>query len=139
MELLPIVFAKGHHPISYLIRLVTWSRWSHVAVVHGDMVIEAAGGVGVTVTPLDKFVARYTAVEFATIPCDSKENAYARLHQQVGKPYDFSALLGILFRVGRWSNPEKWFCSELVAYATGLWRKDRNNRVSPEDTWKASS
>lgn len=138
MELLPIIFAKGRKPISYAIRLLTWSRWSHVAVLDGDMVIEAAGGVGVTVTPLNDFLARYTDTEIASIPCDSLERAYGRLHAQVGKPYDLWALFGILFRVGRWSNPDKWFCSELIAHASGLWRSNRNNRVSPEDIYKAS-
>jgi uncharacterized protein YycO len=138
MEKLTIVFAKGRHPISYLIRLVTWSRWSHIAVVFGDEVLESVGGIGVVKTPLPEFIARYSDVAFAEIPCDSKDVAYQRLTEQCGKPYDFWALLGIVFRLGSWADDNKWFCSELVAYATGLWRQERNKRVTPENIWRAS-
>ncbi len=150
MEMLPIIFAKGRHPISYMIRAVTWSRWSHVGVLHdGDLewngktytglkVIEAAGGIGTAVTPYSEFKARYNQTATAEIPCDGLGKAYERLIEQLGKPYDFWALLGIALRVGSWADDTKWFCSELLAYATGLWRVETNKRVTPDNIWRAS-
>lgn len=35
------------------------------------------------------------------------------VHAQIGKPYDFSDIGGILFH-NNWHNVDKWICSELV-------------------------
>ena len=54
---------------------------------------------------------------------------------QLGKPYDFTAVLGIgLHR--DWTETDSWFCSELAAWAclhagVPLLRFDRLNRITP--------
>lgn len=56
---------------------------------------------------------------------------------QVGKPYDYRGALG--FGLHRdWTNTDKWFCSELVAWACAqvgrpLIRSEHLNCVSPRD------
>lgn len=101
MQTIKVIFARNKKPISLLIRSVTWSRWSHCAVVDGDMVIEAKGGCGVVVTTLKLFLSRYTDYAFADLPvADSPELAIERARAELGKPYDLKALFGIMFRTG---------------------------------------
>lgn len=79
MNTMKVIFARNNKPISLLIRLVTWSRWSHCAVVDGNFVIEARGGCGVVITPLTEFKKRYTDYAFADMPViDSESEAVAR-------------------------------------------------------------
>lgn len=47
MSAVQLLFTRRRHPGSALIRVATWSRWSHVALVDGDEVIEAAAPHGV--------------------------------------------------------------------------------------------
>lgn len=149
MEFLPSVFAKGHHPISYGIRAVTWSRWSHCGALHeGDLwfrgklytglkVLEAVGGKGVIVTPWAEFRARYKDehIAFGLVPVlDSRDDAYQRAISELGLEYDFSMLLGNLLRTG-WDHPDKRSCSEYMANASRIFRMERIVRVTPEDLW----
>ena len=55
--------------------------------------------------------------------------------QQIGKPYDWRALFGFLFHRD-WTEPDSWFCSELVAWSAqqggARWfRSDALNRITP--------
>lgn len=149
MEFLPTVLAKGSHPISYGIRLVTWSRWSHCAALHdgilehngrcysGLKVLEASGGKGVIVTPWHEFKARYKHgdIAFGLLPVvDSREAAYARLISELGLGYDMSMLFGNLFRTG-WDNPNERSCSEYLANGSRIYRSERISRVTPEHIW----
>ncbi|MDZ7870796.1 MAG: hypothetical protein U5L02_16620 [Rheinheimera sp.] len=59
MEKIQLIFARGHSVGSYAIRLRYQSRWSHVAVIIGDMVHEAMHPAGVVKTPLQEFKDRY--------------------------------------------------------------------------------
>lgn len=38
------------------------------------------------------------------------------MRAQIGKPYDFTGIMGILFHES-WHDPKAWFCSELVCAA----------------------
>ncbi|HYT41353.1 MAG TPA: hypothetical protein VEP90_03310, partial [Methylomirabilota bacterium] len=40
---------------------------------------------------------------------------YKFLYEQIGKPYDYKAAFGGFIFNSEWRNPNKWFCSELVA------------------------
>jgi len=59
MEKVQLIFARGHSTGSYAIRLRYQSRWSHVAVIIGDMVHETVHPDGVVKTPLQEFKDRY--------------------------------------------------------------------------------
>lgn len=138
MQTMKVIFARNNKPISLLIRLVTWSRWSHCAVVDGNHVIEAKGGCGVVATSLNAFKERYTDYAIADIPViDSEAKAIERAAAELGKGYDLKALFGILFRTG-WECNESWFCSEHVAHASGIFRAERISRITPEMVWSVS-
>lgn len=138
MQTIKVIFARNNKPISLLIRLVTWSRWSHCAVVDGNFVIEAKGGCGVVITPLTEFKKRYTDYAIADLPViDSPEAARDRAMNELGKGYDMKSLFGILFRTG-WECGDSWFCSEHVAHASGIFRAERVSRITPEMVWSVS-
>lgn len=137
-----IIFARNRSVASLIIRLVTWSRWHHCAVIMPDglTVIESRGGLwgdtGVIETPIKEFKSRYSTIEIAEIDCVD-DQGYDFLRSQLGKKYDFLAIFGILFRTG-WDNHNRWICSELIAGATGQFRKARVSRVTPEHLWMIS-
>lgn len=133
-----LLFCRSHHPGSYLIRVATWSQWSHVALVDGDMVIEAVWPQ-VQLSPLSDVVARYTSHAFTDLSCRFPKQALAAALNQVGKPYDLTALVGMAMR-RNWQEDDSWFCSELVAWAfsqggTDLFRVDKLWRVTPQHLW----
>lgn len=137
MEYVTLIFSKSKHPISILIRLVTWSHWSHVGIVDGDKVIEASGKHGVIETPLAEFKARYDKWELAEAPVLNKEQAIAEARTYLGKSYDWWAIFGMWLRTG-WDHKDRWVCSELYAQISGIVRHGRIGRFTPEDCWKIS-
>lgn len=71
---------------------------------------------GVQIRPGD--YAKFAASVIFTVPTTpAQEGAfYDFLHKQIGKPYDFSDILG--FVTGRnWRDETRWICSELTARA----------------------
>lgn len=137
-----IIFARRPKISSYLIRLFTWSKWSHVGIYDPKRgkVIEATYKGGVRATDLQRFIKRYGIdnIEFAKMQViDSEEEAVNRAISQIGKKYDVGALFWFIFRKG-WNSKDRWFCSELVAYSSGLFREKRVARISPEDNYKFS-
>ena len=83
-----VIFGKNHLPFSWLIRIFTWSRWSHCGIVVGDMVFEATATKGVVVTPLTNFIERYNNHAFADVVVrDSVANAYDRMAREILKQF----------------------------------------------------
>ncbi len=132
-----LIFGRNNLPFSWLIRIFTWSRWSHVGIVVNDKVIEATALHGVVMTPIADFIKRYNDHSYATMLTENDADAEFRALLEVGKKYDFSAIFGILFRSG-WNQDDAWFCSELAAHAAGTYRKDRVSRITPEMIWSNS-
>lgn len=138
MQHVRVVFSRAHSIGSLLIRLFTWSTWSHVAIVDGDDVIEAAFPK-VRRVPLKQFLKNKSKVHFDVLACHYPESIIAAANSQVGKDYDVAAIFGIFFR-SNWHDIEKWFCSELIAWSfwmggTPLFRESRLRRVTPEHLW----
>ena len=116
---------------SKLIRLFTWSNWSHVELVLDGRTFgaRAEGGVqwrDAEELPYHKYIDFVMKVpdEFMGI-----------LTSQEGKEYDFVALAGGVIRRD-WQDPNKWFCSELIAWAleqAGVICVQKLNRVSPRE------
>lgn len=135
-----IMFCRSERIGSRLIRLVTWSRWSHVALVRGDVAIEAVWP-RVRLTSTKEILATHEEVSFVPLQ-GAPERLTAAWNvalSQVGKSYDLPWLAGFLFR-RNWAETDKWACSELVAYslqAAGakFFRAGYLNRVTPEDLW----
>ena len=120
-----IIFSRSKLPGSYLIRWLTFSKWSHVVAVDGDHVIEAVYK-RVRRISLEDFINDHADYEIRYIDGDID-----KIREQVGKFYDIGGLFMMLnpWR-DDWQNPAKWFCSELVAYGTGLF--EESSRVSPQ-------
>ena len=107
---------KGKSVLSRAIRWRTWSEYSHADWVLDDgSVIEAwKGGVRHVMniqsqhtpgTEVDLFTLNLTTVQ--------KWAIQDFLIRQVGKPYDYGAILGFMTRA-KSENSDKWFCSELI-------------------------
>lgn len=128
--------------ISELIRLQTWSSWSHVEFILDDgttLGAHAKGGVLIRPIDYDKFTAekRYS-IDVGSF--DVKKAIMDYAHSQIGKPYDFSDIMGMLARRD-WRKEDHWICSELVAacFEKGgfplLHAGQMVNRISPRDLY----
>lgn len=133
-----IVFARKRTLGSWLIRLATWSRWSHCAVLDGDHVIDATFKHGVARRRMADWSAEYPEQCVLHVPVPAEQAAKEWLRQQVGKAYDWSAVLGFITRAD-WADDESWFCSELVEAAIRAGGRHRVradvSRVTPELVW----
>lgn len=138
MQHVKVVFTRSHNIGSLLIRLMTWSTWSHIAIVDGDEVIEAVYPK-VRRVPLAVFLKGKSKVHYDLLPCQDAEGIVSAANSQVGKRYDIGAIFGIFFRRD-WHDHDKWFCSELIGWAfwmggTPIFRNRRLRRVTPEHLW----
>ena len=121
-----------------MIRAITWSPWSHVAIIDGSEVIEAVYPQ-VRIASLAETIARHSAHAISEFPCADPDAAIKAARSQVGKPYDLTALFGMALHRD-WQEDDSWFCSELVAWSiaqggTSLFRVDALRRVTPQHLW----
>jgi len=131
-----VLYSTTKSPFSWAVRLLTWSRWSHVGIISGGHVIEAHALHGVVKTPIHEAIESADQYLVELVPCSNPAGVLAAATRQIGKSYDWLALFGFLFRRD-WQAIDKWFCSELVAWsfqAAGcpLFRAERLRRVTPE-------
>jgi uncharacterized protein YycO len=137
-----VIFCTSQKFGAIAIRALTWSDWSHAAIIDGEDVIEATWP-RVCVSPLAEVIARHSScviVEFADVDATAIVQA---ARSQIGKPYDLAGILGIALHRD-WQEQSKWFCSELVAWAFGqagvpLFRADAQSRVVPQHLWMLSN
>ncbi|QOK96829.1 hypothetical protein HF909_10540 [Ralstonia pseudosolanacearum] len=136
MSSVQILFTATSGLVSWAIRACSWSKWSHVALVAGDQVIESMPGYGVRRVPLTGAIQHANRYELVTLPAQDPERIIAVAAGQIGRPYDYSAVLGIgLHR--DWQEDDAWFCSELIAWAfqqagAPLFRAECMRRVTPQ-------
>jgi len=136
-----IVFLRHASISAALLRAVTWSAWSHVALANDedDVIESTALGGGVRGTTMALLLRNASSYEIGTVDCDGAA-AWAFALRQIGKPYDWTAVLGIgLHR--DWQDDDKWFCSELAAASVAaagidLVRKTKN-RITPQDLYQS--
>lgn len=132
-----LVFARRNRIGSWLIRFGTFSQWSHVGLLDGDAVYDVSIARGVTRRAFSEFAAEYPVHEIAAVPCND-DAARNWANRQLGKAYDYSAILGIALRTG-WATEDKWFCSEFVEAALqagGVVRfREDLSRITPRDVW----
>lgn len=136
MQNVTLVFTNSRKILSRLISIVTWSKWSHVAIYchETDTVIEAVGS-GVREIQLKEFLSDKRKWEFVEFPVNDRKGVIEYCRSQIGMKYDFSALFGIFFKRDI-ENKNKWFCSELVNAAlvedgSSPFRKDFDSRITP--------
>lgn len=136
MNVVQLLFTTTRWPASWLIRAGTWSAWSHVALVDGDQVIESVMGHGVRRVSLYSAIRRASRHALVNLPTRNPALIVAAAAAQIGKPYDYTAILGLgLHR--DWQEDDAWFCSELVAWAfqqagEPLFRAECLRRVTPQ-------
>jgi uncharacterized protein YycO len=140
MDTVALLFSTSHSPFSWLIRALTWSRWSHVSIVDGDTIIQAHALHGVIRTLYAEALAADADYEMVRVHCHDPEAVIAAASSQIGKKYDWFALVGFILRRD-WQAEDKWFCSELVAWAfqqarQPLFRPEAMRRITPEDLWR---
>jgi len=139
MTIISLLFSTRANPFSALIRATTWSRWSHVALIDGDTVIESVALKGVRRVPLAEALSHAKASARVDLPCRNPAALIAAATSQIGKPYDYAAIVGLgLHR--DWQEDDSWFCSELIAWAaeqahSPLFRSESVRRITPEHLW----
>lgn len=138
-QVVRVVFTRSWMPGSLLIRAITWSRWSHCALVVGDEVIESAMGAGVRRRSLRELLASSSAYSIVSLPVRDAEAVVAAAESQIGRRYDWAGAFGLALRHG-WQDRRAWFCSELLAWAADeagspWFRRNRIGRVTPEHLW----
>lgn len=138
MDHVKLLFCTSKKIGAAAIRAVTWSKYSHVALVDGDEAIEATWPV-VRVAPLAEVIAAHSDHVIVDLPCFSPAEVIQAARSQVGKPYDLTALFGLLMHRD-WQEDDRWFCSELVAWAfaqggSPLFRPDAMHRITPQHLW----
>ena len=116
-QYLEVIFTRNHLPASYLIRIFDFGSYSHAAVIDGKMIIESAfSRGGVKEDTLENLKKRSSAWYICKYPVKDRDKAIAAIRSQIGKPYDFTALFGIMVVNRNFQEPDSWFCSELIVY-----------------------
>ncbi|MGA9668390.1 MAG: hypothetical protein WBQ94_04235 [Terracidiphilus sp.] len=102
----------GTDPVDLLIKYVTRGTVNHVEfLVDGTAIgAHALGGVAIRPVAPYPFELRFTAA----VSQAQYDAAMAFLKAQIGKPYDFIDIAGIVF-ARSWHDPGAWMCSELWA------------------------
>ncbi len=109
-----LLIASGNSISSILIKMFTFSKWSHTAVMFDHLtVIDVTYRTGVRRITYEEFKSEYPDVYEIEVFLPREEAALTFALDQLGKKYDYTAILGILFRNRRWESDENWFCSEL--------------------------
>lgn len=150
--MIQIQFSTSTAFASGIIRRLTHSPWSHVDIVMPDGLLGVSGKDdsisdigGVRIRPFNEW-PYLTKPKVACLNCsaDITDRIHAAAASQIGKPFDNSAMWGMLEdqaleKNRNWRDPNQWFCSELVAWALetgGLFPYPLavlKNRISPAD------
>lgn len=114
------VLVRGTSCISKLIQWQTRSHWSHALLLFSDdTVIESREFIGVRRLHYLTWLQENgkTPYEVFTVVATEDQEALMRAYAeaQVGKPYDYLAVVRFVTRRGYAAErDDKWFCSELV-------------------------
>lgn len=100
----------------FLLRFLMWSRWSHSAILDEETNIvydSTLTGGGVRAREAGYFLEHYPQHEVRdiTVATERLKESRVWLREQVGKPYDWTALLSWIVRRD-WQRPDWGFCSE---------------------------
>ena len=156
-----IFFSSGDYTFSGIIRGLTKSVWSHVAIIYRDaelqrvMVMEAEPHYGIRLIPLSKYLRDYKGskkpykgqVVIAKLnfdlPHENLNKAISFGLDELTRPYDnweiIRIMLRILFRIGKRVNNKNYICSELVRDAfsrAGVVFRRYDSYISPQEIWK---
>lgn len=140
MSVVRVLFTRRRAIGSLLIRGVTWSAFSHVEIVIGAHVIGANIPGGVILTPIKERLAMSSYAALVDMPCLDANRVHQMATSQLGKGYDYLGLLGILAHSDGLQAPDRFFCSEFVAWAFReagypLLRPELTGRGTPQHLW----
>lgn len=114
--MITLQFSTTSHIGSKLIRLGTWSDFSHVDIILPDgSLLGATATLGVAIREND--ISKMTKIEKYIVQDVDSSAIISTALEQVGKPYDWKGVLNFITRSRDWEDDSSWFCSELVAYA----------------------
>ena len=132
MHKLPIVLVSDWKPASIAIRLFTLSRWSHVAIVDGDHIIETTLLTGCVRIPKGEWQKKHKTVKYCDMPSNrTTEDALAYARSRVGNKYDWRGIFGLAVRRGGAQDPARDFCSELAVESANIMHR-HTYRASPQ-------
>lgn len=135
---LKIIFTNSKMPLSPIIRAVTWSDFSHMAIIINETEIIHSDFHGVRIEPLAALQGRSKNWMIVEYPCARPEDVIEACKTQLGKPYDFSGLIGIAIRNVDLQDDSKWWCSELPAYGGHIskqpfFQEEYLHRIAPQN------
>src|SRR6056297_1444014 len=121
MEKGDLIFEKGKGPIDLLVRLRTWSKYSHVAMYLGNgKIIESHWFGGVRIRDFDDAITYdYDVYEFPYTNAKIKAEIADNTCIYEGYKYDKLQILGFAFKgwlLGKniLNSPQMIICSELM-------------------------
>lgn len=134
---LRIIFTNSYLPLSPVIRFVTWSKYSHMAIVINDKYITHSDFNGVHIEPLEDLMNRSKSWMIVEYQCDNPQSVIDNCLTFLGKPYDYGALIGIAIRRIELQDDSKYVCSEYPAagaYKAGktFFMTEYLNRITPQ-------
>jgi len=117
MTNIELIFCKSNNILGAAIGLYTYGEWSHVAIMHAGIIVEASALHGVRVTTIENLKNGNSKVVGLTIECQSSdEGVQSIISAEVGKGYDWGFIFNAFFRINVWNDQNAWACSELGAY-----------------------
>lgn len=137
MSTITVRFTASKSIACHIIRWLTWSEYSHVEFKTSTGYVGALPE-GVVWKPRQYDPHCNYALAHITVTPQELVKINEFLKAQIGKPYDFGAIVGIWLHRD-WSHPGKWFCSELVAAtfrAAGIklvGDMEMKDRITPRD------
>ena len=142
MEHVDIVLASTVGPFSTAIKAVTWSQWSHTAMVmpEGQIIEATLSGGGVHYSTLISLLERSDKWAIVRVPVKDQAEVFFRMDGLVGKPYDLIGALALGLHRDL-SEDDKFWCSEANYFAiheagNKIFRMECMNRITPEHFWQ---
>ena len=134
-----IVFSRSKSFLSWVIRTITRSPWSHCGILTDSGTVIEAAWPKVREVPLALALADTSVHAVVTFPCHNPQAMLAFARAQIGKAYDWRGILGF-FLDRDWRDEDCWWCSELVEAAfedamTPHFRQDAIQWVPPQALW----
>lgn len=134
-----LLFTRQRTLASFLIRLVTWSSYSHVDVIVDGLLYGSRAFHGVKYEGIDERLKSASSSVIMEIDYDGFDFHSAKKFAElnIGKKYDWLGAIGIWLKLDIGSN-KRWFCSELVAEylkagGLSLYDKKYYKRITPQN------
>lgn len=134
-----IIFTNSRKPLAPIIRCFTWSKFSHMAIILEDGVsVLHSDFHGVRIEPLEELQKRSVNWMITEYECTNPSLVIEACKTQLGKPYDFGGIIGIVIRTVDLQDDNKWWCSEIPAYGFMIagepkFQEEYLHRITPQN------